>query len=169
MTTPISLDTTTTTTTTASSTSPPPSHPISPISRSGSFPHKTSLAVATTRPFIEMDTPAINADPVELDGATAASLGDEPGRGAKGGSVKRTEDGEGVMISPGLGESDDVDEEFLGEGGRGAGREVREKRAAVLATRSKDPSVIVDVPQEPTAEEVEAAKSADGTVTPAVG
>jgi len=42
------------------------------------------------------------------------------------------------------------------------------KRAAMLASRSKDPGVIVDVPQDPTAEEVEAAKSADGTVTPGV-
>lgn len=36
----------------------------------------------------------------------------------------------------------------------------------MLASRSKDPSVIVDVPQDPTAEEVEAAKSAEGTITP---
>jgi hypothetical protein len=35
----------------------------------------------------------------------------------------------------------------------------KQKRAAMLATRSKDPSVIVDVPREPTAEEVEAADS----------
>jgi hypothetical protein len=41
-----------------------------------------------------------------------------------------------------------------------------QKRAAMLASRSKDPGVIVDVPQDPTAEEVEAAKSADGTITP---
>lgn len=38
----------------------------------------------------------------------------------------------------------------------------------MLASRSKDPGVIVDVPQDPTAEEVEAAKSADGTTTPAL-
>lgn len=36
-----------------------------------------------------------------------------------------------------------------------------QKRAAMLATRSKDPSVIVDVPDEPTAEEVEAADQKD--------
>jgi hypothetical protein len=45
----------------------------------------------------------------------------------------------------------------------------KQERAAMLASRSKDPGVIVDVPREPTAEEVEAAKSADGTVTPGVG
>ena len=31
----------------------------------------------------------------------------------------------------------------------------------MLALRSKDPSVIVDVPRDPTAEEVEAARKAD--------
>lgn len=36
----------------------------------------------------------------------------------------------------------------------------------MLASRSKDPGVIVDLPQDPTAEEVQAAKSAEGTVTP---
>jgi hypothetical protein len=41
-----------------------------------------------------------------------------------------------------------------------------QKRAAMLASRSKDPGVIVDVPQFPTAEEVQAAKSGDGMVTP---
>ena len=41
---------------------------------------------------------------------------------------------------------------------------VLQKRAAMLASRSKDPGVIVDVPQEPTAEEVEAARKADALV-----
>jgi hypothetical protein len=36
----------------------------------------------------------------------------------------------------------------------------------MLASRSKNPGVIVDVPRYPTAEEVQAAKSADGMVTP---
>jgi len=39
----------------------------------------------------------------------------------------------------------------------------------MLASRSKDPGVIVDVPQDPTAEEVHAAKSADGMTTPGIG
>jgi hypothetical protein len=39
----------------------------------------------------------------------------------------------------------------------------------MLASRSKDLGVIVDVPQDPTAEEVEAAKSADGMTTPGIG
>jgi hypothetical protein len=36
----------------------------------------------------------------------------------------------------------------------------------MLASRSKDPSVIVDVPQDPTAEEVEAARKADALLLP---
>jgi hypothetical protein len=47
-----------------------------------------------------------------------------------------------------------------------AGLTLGQKRAAILASRSKDPGVIVDVPREPTAEEVEAAKSGDGMITP---
>jgi hypothetical protein len=36
----------------------------------------------------------------------------------------------------------------------------------MLASRSKDPSVIVDVPQDPTAEEVDAARKADALMLP---
>lgn len=88
--------------------------PISPVSRTGSFPHKTSPAVATRTPFIDTDTPPINEAPVELDGAPTTP--DEAKRSRKG-----------SMISPGLGEEDEIEEEFLGEPGeRGVGREVRE-------------------------------------------
>ncbi|KAH7379102.1 hypothetical protein DE146DRAFT_303271 [Phaeosphaeria sp. MPI-PUGE-AT-0046c] len=126
--------------------SPPPassasSVPISPVSRSSTFPHKTSPAVVSHTPLIDMNTPAINAAPVELDGVPMAGI-----------------------TSPG--DEGDKEERFLsGEATVGRG----EQRAAMLASRSKDPGVIVDVPQEPTAEEVEAAKSADGSVTPGVG
>jgi hypothetical protein len=79
-----------------------------------------------------MDTPAINAAPIELpaDSATA-----------------------GVVISPNLENNT---------------RKAGESRKRVLEERSRDPGVIVDVPREPTAEEVQAAKSADGMTTPAV-
>ncbi|KAF1842744.1 uncharacterized protein K460DRAFT_134078 [Cucurbitaria berberidis CBS 394.84] len=139
----------------------PSDGPVSPVSRTSTFPHKTSPAVATQTRLIDTATPAINSVPVELDGM-ATSAGDlqrrqtgESGVGGGGG-------GSGV-ISPA--DEEDIDAEFLGEGGN-AGREAREKRAAILASRSKDPSVIVDVPQYPTAEEVEAAKSAEGMITP---
>jgi hypothetical protein len=36
----------------------------------------------------------------------------------------------------------------------------------MLARRGKDPGVIVDLPTEPTAEEVEAAKATEGATTP---
>ncbi|KAF2681934.1 hypothetical protein K458DRAFT_308659 [Lentithecium fluviatile CBS 122367] len=128
-------------------------NPLSPVHHTSSFPHQTSANVATRTPFINTSTPAINAAPVELDGIPTSP--DE---------LKRRHTGDG-MVSPGLGEEEDIEEEFLGEGERGAGRS---KRAAMLASRSKDPGVIVDLPSYPTAEEVEAAKIAEGTVTPAV-
>ncbi|KAF2756624.1 hypothetical protein EJ05DRAFT_502121 [Pseudovirgaria hyperparasitica] len=41
--------------------------PISPVVRSGSFPHKTTSAAAS-QPFIDIATRSINSVPVELDG-----------------------------------------------------------------------------------------------------
>jgi len=38
----------------------------------------------------------------------------------------------------------------------------------MLANRSKDPAVIVSLPNEPTADEVAAAKATEGTVTPGI-
>jgi hypothetical protein len=38
----------------------------------------------------------------------------------------------------------------------------------MLARRGKDPGVIVDLPTEPTAEEVEAAKATEGATTPGI-
>ncbi|KAH7372250.1 hypothetical protein BKA66DRAFT_468482 [Pyrenochaeta sp. MPI-SDFR-AT-0127] len=134
----------------------PSTDPISPVSRKVTFPHKTSPAVATQTPLIDTNTPAINAAPVELDGI--ATSVEELKRRQTGDSIG----GSGVL-SPG--DEEDIDAEFLGDG-ENASKEAREKRAAIIASRSKDPSVIVDVPQDPTAEEVEAAKSAEGTVTP---
>jgi len=90
--------------------------PLSPIHHTSSFPHQTSANVATRTPFIDTGVPAINAAPVELDGGEAVAVGDavaEEGRRAK-------------EVSPGLGEEEDIEREFLGEGERGAGREVRE-------------------------------------------
>ncbi|KAH7061734.1 hypothetical protein BKA63DRAFT_201388 [Paraphoma chrysanthemicola] len=130
--------------------------PISPVARSGTFPHKTSPAVATQTRLIDTSTPAINDAPVELDGVVLTH--EDIKRRTTGGSTSGS-----VVLNPA--DDEDIDAEFLGEG-ENAGRGVREKRAAMLASRSKDPGVIVDVPQDPTAEEVEAAKSADGTITP---
>lgn len=141
-------------------TSPTPANPnpISPVSSAAptTFAHQTSPGVTTATPHIDTSTPAINAAPVELDSIpTDAETVRRRGTGGSGG-----------ILSPA--DEEDIDGEFLGEGGESVGRDVKEKRAAMLATRSKDPSVIVNVPQDPTAEEVEAAKSAEGTITPAV-
>jgi len=43
-----------------------------------------------------------------------------------------------------------------------------QKRAAMLASRSRDPAVLVDIPQDPNAEEVAAANTIAGQVTPAL-
>jgi len=99
--------------------------------------------VSTQTPHIDTATPAINDAPVELPADIPNST-----------------------LSPA--DEEDIDREFLG-GGESAGKGVREQRAAMLASRSKDPGVIVDVPQDPTAEEVHAAKSADGMTTPGIG
>jgi hypothetical protein len=61
-------------------------------------------------PRIELDTPAINPEPVELDGGELAS----PENASR-------------LVSPGLGEEEDIEEEFLGEKGEvGVGKELRE-------------------------------------------
>ncbi|KAF2627742.1 hypothetical protein BU25DRAFT_43393 [Macroventuria anomochaeta] len=128
--------------------SPPNETPISPISRTAAFPHKTSPAVATQTPLIDTSVPAINAQPVELDGIPTSPQEQE---------LKRRETGGTRVLTPA---DEDIDAEFLSEGGKGAGQLGRE-RAAILASRSKDPGVIVDIPDEPTAEAVEAADSKD--------
>lgn len=78
---------------------------------------------------------------------------------------RTTEEASGVRGSMRSPDEEGIDAEFLGEG-ENLGRDAREKRAAMLASRSKDPSVIVDVPKEPTAEEVEAARKADALLPP---
>ncbi|KAH8732688.1 hypothetical protein GQ44DRAFT_696275 [Phaeosphaeriaceae sp. PMI808] len=126
--------------------------PISPVSsRSSTFAHKTSPSVATRTPLIDTATPAINDAPVELDGIPTSP------EALKRRIIDAGTTGAGILSPE---EQEDIDGEFLGEG-ESAGRGVKEKRAAILASRSKDPGVIVDVPQYPTAEEVEAARNED--------
>ena len=156
-------------------TSRPSEDPVSPVSRTATFPAKppSGAAAAAHAPLIDTSVPAINAQPVELDG-----LPTSPQEQA----TKRLERGGSRVLSPA---DEDVEAEFLGEGGKGAGQLGREvgspvypqftflcfegggmltrvqKRAAMLASRSRDPGVIVDIPDEPTAEAVEAADSKD--------
>jgi hypothetical protein len=94
--------------------SDPNVNPISPvsISRTSTFPHKTSPAVSSQTRLIDTNTPAINDAPVELDGS---SVGANIGRVGAG------------VLSPG--DEEDVDAEFLGGGGAGSGmRGIREVR-----------------------------------------
>lgn len=95
----------------------PTTDPISPVSNSSTFPHKTSPAVATQTPLIDTSTPAINEAPVELDGGAITPE-----------ELRRRTTGEGLggvrgsIRGP---DEEDIDAEFLGQGGN-AGREARE-------------------------------------------
>jgi hypothetical protein len=100
--------------TTANPSSADEPNPLSPIQHTSSFPHQTSANVSTRTPYIDTSTPAINAAPVELDGGEAVAVGDGVGLGR------------GKEVSPGLGEEEEIEREFLGEGEPGVGREVRE-------------------------------------------
>lgn len=134
------------------------SNPLSPGSRSSSFPHKTSAGTSPTHTHIDTSTPAINEFAVEIDGTAIPSPADEAsletggtqgetnglGTGAAGGD--KSAHGIGGVIGgvvnkilgkegkkekvDSLGEQEDVDEEFLGSGERGAGKEVREVSSA---------------------------------------
>lgn len=134
-------------------------HPISPVAatHTARFPHHTSPSAAPKKPFIETSTPSINAQPVELDG-TSTSPETLSRRSTDG---RRSEE---RMFSPDM--DDEVMEELSGVTGEGT-RE-REKRAAMLASRSRDPAVLVDIPQDPNADEVAAANTIAGQVTPAL-
>jgi hypothetical protein len=102
---------------TAAGFSPPPgADPISPISRSGTFPHKTSPAVVTQTPLIDTNTPAINDAPVELDGGEVTP--EELRR-------RTTEEASGVRGSMRSPDEEGIDAEFLGEG-ENLGRDARE-------------------------------------------
>jgi hypothetical protein len=102
--------------------SPPTETPISPISRSTTFPHKTSPAVATQTPLIDTSVPAINAHPVELDGVPTSPQEQD---------LKRRETGGSRVLSPADGE---IDAEFLSEDGKGAGQLGREVGLCLLRT-----------------------------------
>jgi hypothetical protein len=96
--------------------SPPSTDPISPVSRSGTFPHKTGPAVVTQTPLIDTNTPAINDAPVELDGGELTP--EELRR-------RTTEEVGGVRGSMRSPDEEGIDAEFLGEG-EDLGREARE-------------------------------------------
>lgn len=98
---------------------------VSPLPHTSSFPHTTSADVVTRMPFIDTATPAINPAPVELDGIPTSPDVAKQSEPSSDSQSKR-------LVSPGLGEEEDINEEFLGEGERGVGREVREVWKLVL-------------------------------------
>jgi hypothetical protein len=134
------------------------SNPLSPVSTSSSFAHKTSAATPPTHTHIDTSTPAINEFAVEIDGTAIPSPADEASletggtqgetNGLEAGATGEEKSAHGIggviggvvnMILgkegkkekvDSLGEQEDVDEEFLGSGERGAGKEVREVSSA---------------------------------------
>jgi hypothetical protein len=145
------------------------SNPLSPVTRSSSFPHKTSAATPPTHTHIDTSTPAINEFAVEIDGTaiedeatleTGGTKGEKSGGlkqlGAGGPGQEKSAHGIGGLIAKGvegveglvggllgnrkgddtLEEQEDVDEEFLGSGERGAGKEVREVSPASISVLS---------------------------------
>lgn len=164
--------------------------PVSPVARQTTFPHKTSAAVSTRTPFIDTATPAINAAPVELDGVPTSPLAKEKKDAGNVGVVGLGEEAE--IEAEFLGEGSrsggrEVSEVrpcniatqymppmtylkqhlFLPKDA-GCRLMGKQKRKEMLAQRGRDPGVIVDLPTEPTAEEVRAAKAMEGAVTPGV-
>ena len=95
--------------------------PISPISRQTTFPHKTSVAVSTRTPYIDTSTPAINDAPVELDGIPTSP---DALKRRQTEEEERNRANKGIAVSPGLGEEEEIEAEFLGEGSTGMGKEL---------------------------------------------
>ena len=88
--------------------------PVSPVSRTATFPDKPSSPAVAHAPLIDTSVPAINAQPVELDGIPTSPQEQESKRREMGGSR---------VLSPA---DEEVEAEFLGEGGKGAGQLGRE-------------------------------------------
>jgi len=116
---------------------------------SPTFVKHTTTDATSTHPFIDTTVAPINAAPVELDSTPVDSV--SPVERKESWKVKG--DRTSATISP------DLDEEIYGElnGEKGGNGVSREKRKELLAARSKDPAVLVDLPQTPRAEEYEVA------------
>ncbi|KAJ9669129.1 hypothetical protein H2201_000955 [Coniosporium apollinis] len=118
--------------------------PISPI----------TAAPAPSAPTIDTTTPAINPTPVELDGTPTSPTAQRQLRHRDPTTLGTSTT---TTFSPADGE---VLEELDGAdpGVREREKEVEREREA----RRRDPAVLVDIPQEPRAEELEAASASAG-------
>ncbi|KAF2088249.1 hypothetical protein K490DRAFT_56258 [Saccharata proteae CBS 121410] len=135
-------------------------------------PQQQPRRTFNTKPSIDTSTPAINAQPVEMDGTPtttsphevrermgswdiggSSSGGSHGGIGASGGGGAG-----GMSAASALAEEEDALEEF-GLVGRQRGRS--EARAQLLSSRKSDPAVLVDIPQGPSVEELELAAKAE--------
>ncbi|KAF1989748.1 hypothetical protein K402DRAFT_390718 [Aulographum hederae CBS 113979] len=129
----------------------------------------TPSSATSIPPSVLSSIPPLNTQPIELDSTPIDSptAGRAPvqemasvdligGDAATSSSSSRRRQKDGV--SPG--EEEDVYGELSGE--VGMGKLEREKRAAALSKRSKDPAVLVDIPPGPQAEELEVVAAAAG-------
>jgi len=113
--------------------------PISPPVK-----HTTTNA-APTHEFIDTTVAPINTNPVELDSTPVSPI------------VRKEGWKPSKIVSPNE-EEDEAYGELTGE--KGGNEVVREKRKQLLAERSKDPAVLVDIPPTPRAEEYGVAEEA---------
>ncbi|KAF2436699.1 hypothetical protein EJ08DRAFT_711805 [Tothia fuscella] len=128
------------------SSSPPTANNDSNSNTNYYIKHTTTNA-APANPYIDTTINSINTAPVELDSTPVSPVTRKQSWKAP------TTVGGASTVSPD--EEEETYAELSGEvGGNGVGREKRKK---LLAARSKDPAVLVDLPQTPRAEEYEVA------------
>lgn len=97
--------------------SPPIETPVSPIICTTNFHQNLTSPVTPHGSVLDTSVQAINAQPVELDGIPTSPQEQE---------LKRRETDGSRVLSPA---DEDIDAEFLNEGGKGAGQLGREVSA----------------------------------------
>lgn len=120
--------------------------PFSPITATTPASHNHPIIIDTT-------IPPVNPTPVELDGTPTTppkSTQRTPNDVSAGGST----------FSPDAAPADDEVLEALDGASPGMRQREREKREREREARRRDPAVLVDIPQEPGAEELEVAAEA---------
>ncbi|KAK3063058.1 hypothetical protein LTS18_002829 [Coniosporium uncinatum] len=150
------LSTTTTTTS---------SFPDRPLSATESNSTKTSVPPINTEP-VELDSTPVSSPIAQRTGSWTVMDAFPSSSPSATADPRRIDDAAGAAgRKEKSGFSPDLDDVVYGElsGERGVSEMERAKRAALLNSRSKDPAVLVDIPQVPAAEELAAAAAADPT------
>ncbi|TID17467.1 gb [Venturia nashicola] len=124
---------------------PPVSPPVNPTTDPKAAAPTTTIPNSTIDPSIK----AINTFAVELDSTPVSPVLQKPDSASTNRKSKSLGPAE---------EDEEAYEEMMGE--KGMAEEVRERRKQLLASRAKDPAVLVDIPPTPRAEEYEVAEEA---------